>query len=138
MRVERAALVSSGVQIENAAGLHGKLGIAGADPRAVLPRPDGILVQPPPHGLLADSGDNATALRLAHDVGGAQARERQAARRGQLTREGPDLQAHIVLLRRLPRCSNATHDLRLDETSPHNFVGQAFIDAVGHCASLGC
>jgi len=30
------------------------------------------------------------------------------------------------------------HDLRLGEASPHHFVGQSFIDAVGHRMRSGC
>ncbi len=73
IRRERAALVATGIEIEHAAGLHGEIGIARDNPRAVLPRPDGVCVEPPPHRLGADRSDHATALRLAHDVGGAQA-----------------------------------------------------------------
>ena len=57
----------------------------------VLPGTDGILMDPPPHRLVADGGDDATALRLAYDVGRAQAREWQAPGCGQFTREGLDL-----------------------------------------------
>ena len=91
IRPERAALVSPGIEIENAAGFHGKIGIAREDPGAMLPGPDGILVEPTPHGLVANRGDNATALRLAYDVGGAQVGEWQPVSRRQLTGERLDL-----------------------------------------------
>ena len=51
-----------------------ELGIAGEDPTAMLPRTDGIVVEPAPHRLVADRCDDTGALRFAHDVGGAQAR----------------------------------------------------------------
>lgn len=91
IRPERAPLVATGIEIENAAGLHGKLRVAREDPGAMLPWPDGILVEPTPHRLVADRGDKAAALSLAHDIGRAQPGEGQPARRGQLTGEGLDV-----------------------------------------------
>ncbi len=63
----------------------------GEDPRAVLPRADGILVEPPPHGRAAQGGDRAAALGFAHDIRVARVGQRQAARGGQLTRDCLDL-----------------------------------------------
>src|SRR5947207_4255486 len=82
-----AAVVLTGVEIENPPRLNGKVVIAREDPGAVLSWPNRIFVQPPPDGLVADPGDDASPLRLAHDIRGTQPRERQAARRRQLTRE---------------------------------------------------
>ena len=82
-----AAVVLTAVEIENAPSLDGKLGIAREDPGPVLPRPNRIFVQPPPDGLVADTGDQARPLRLAHDISGTQSGERQAERGRQLTRE---------------------------------------------------
>jgi hypothetical protein len=73
VRREGAAVVAAGVEIEYATRLPRKIGIAGEDPGAVLPRSDRVVVQPPPHGLVADGGDDATLLRLAHDVRGTEA-----------------------------------------------------------------
>ncbi len=84
---QRAALVLTGVEIEDAPRLDRKLGIAREDPGAVLPRANRVFVQPPPDGLVADPGDNARPLRLAHDISGTQPGERQAERCRQLTRE---------------------------------------------------
>jgi hypothetical protein len=53
----------------------------------VLPGPNRIFVEPPPDGLVADPGDNARPLGLAHDIRGTQPGERQAERRRQFTRE---------------------------------------------------
>src|SRR5215469_4047225 len=77
-----------GVEIQHAAGLAHELGIAGKDPTAVLPRTDRVVVEPAPHRLVADGGDDARALGFAHDIGGAQARQRSAKSGGQLTRDG--------------------------------------------------
>src|SRR6516162_4070057 len=65
-----------GVEIQHAAGLAHELGIAGKDPTAVLPRTDRVVMEPAPHRLVADGVDDARALGFAHDVGGAQARQR--------------------------------------------------------------
>jgi hypothetical protein len=50
-------LPTPGVEIQNAASLARELGIAGKDPAAMLPRADGIVVQPAPHRLATDRGD---------------------------------------------------------------------------------
>jgi hypothetical protein len=76
VRFQSLTLPVPGVEIQNAAGLAQELGIAGEDPTVVLPRTDGVVVEPAPHRLVADRGDDARALRFAHDVGGAQARQR--------------------------------------------------------------
>ena len=40
-----------GVEVQNPAGLDGKRWVAGENPAAVLPRANGILMQPAPHGV---------------------------------------------------------------------------------------
>jgi hypothetical protein len=71
--------------------LRANCGVARKDPGAVLPRPDRVGVEPPPHRLVADHRDDAGAADLAGDVGRAQTGERHAQRRGQFTRQGFDL-----------------------------------------------
>jgi class 3 adenylate cyclase len=66
------ALPLAGVEIKDAPRLDGEVRIAREDPGAVLPRANGIFVEPAPHRLVADRGHNAAALRLANDVGRAQ------------------------------------------------------------------
>src|SRR5215831_657629 len=51
---QRFVFPYAGIQIENAAGFAGKVGIAWEDPTAVIPGPNGILVQPAPKRAAAD------------------------------------------------------------------------------------
>ena len=74
--LEPLPLPVPGIEIQHATRLAHTRGIAGEDPAAVLPRTDGVVVQPAPHCLVADGGDDARALGFAHDVRGAQARQR--------------------------------------------------------------
>ncbi len=91
LRVQGFSRPLPGVQVEDPPGLGGEVRIAGKDPGPVLPRADGVFVKPPPHRLVAEGGDEPAALRLPHDVGAAQAGERQAPGDRQLTGEGLDL-----------------------------------------------
>ncbi len=47
------------VRVEDAAGLRGEVGVAGEDPTSMLPRTNGVLVEPAPDRLCPDGGDNA-------------------------------------------------------------------------------
>ena len=67
------ALPLLGVQIEDASGLEGEIWSAREDPGAVLPGANGVLVQPAPHGGVADARDDAAVLRFAHDIGATEA-----------------------------------------------------------------
>src|ERR1039458_4352483 len=53
---QRLILPDALIKIQEAAGFGGKVWIARKNPAAVLPRPDGILVQPAPDGRIADAG----------------------------------------------------------------------------------
>src|SRR5207249_1623184 len=55
------ALPEALVQIQNASGLGRKLWVSRKDPAAVLPRADGILVQPSPDGGVTEGGGQTTA-----------------------------------------------------------------------------
>ena len=79
------------VEIENTSGLGAKLGITRKDPAAMLPSSDGILVKPAPHGGVADRGHQPALASFPSDIGDTKARERELARRWQLTGQGFDL-----------------------------------------------
>lgn len=79
------------VQVEDEPRLRGEVQIAGKYPAAMLPGADGVFVEPPPHRLVTDGCDDGAALRLAHDVCGAQPSEGQTQRGGQLTGDGLNL-----------------------------------------------
>ncbi len=46
----------------------GAVGVAREDPGAMLPRADGVVMQPPPDGLVAHGGHHALALRFTDDT----------------------------------------------------------------------
>src|ERR1019366_624416 len=83
------------VKIEDAPGLDGKLGIAGKDPAAMLPRPNRIRIEPAPDGAVADGRDQPQLPRLLRHVGHTEARQRQAERCRQFTRQRLDLHHHV-------------------------------------------
>jgi len=61
---EFAALPEALVQIQNASGLGLELWVSREDPAAVLPRADGILVQPSPDGGVTEGGGQTTGADL--------------------------------------------------------------------------
>ena len=73
-----ASLPTPLVEIKNAAGLDGKLGIARKDPAAMLPRADRVRIEPAPDGAIADGRGQPRLPRLLRHVGHAETRERQA------------------------------------------------------------
>ena len=52
--LQRLAFPSAGIQIKNATGFFGKVGIAWEDPATVVPGPNVILMQPAPQRAAAD------------------------------------------------------------------------------------
>jgi len=54
---QRLVTPATGIQIEDTAGLGGKLRVARKDPTAVIPGPNGILVKPAPDCAVGDGGD---------------------------------------------------------------------------------
>lgn len=89
------ALPLSGVQVENAASLEGKLRISREDPAPMLPRADRILIEPAPHRRAADGGDQSRALCCARNVGAAQSRQRHLTIRRRFTGDGFDAHDHV-------------------------------------------
>ena len=71
--LEGPALPFPGIEIEDASGLGGEARITRKDPAAVLPRADGVLIEPTPHRLITEGSNDTAALCLANDVCGAQA-----------------------------------------------------------------
>jgi hypothetical protein len=88
---QRLAIPGAGVQIENAAGLGGELWVARKDPTAVIPRPNGVLMQPAPDRAAGDGGDQAGLTDLLSDVRRIPMRKRKAVGGGQFTGESLDL-----------------------------------------------
>ena len=73
------------IQIQNAARLSGKIGVAREYPGSMLPGADGVFVQPTPNGAAADLSHQARARDVLSQVGDAPPRQREIVSRGQFT-----------------------------------------------------
>src|SRR2546426_6927289 len=62
---QRLVLPYPRVEIQHPSGLAGKVRIARKNPAAVLPRTNGILVQPAPNRAATDAGDQACSAGVA-------------------------------------------------------------------------
>src|SRR5256884_171671 len=85
------ALPEALVQIQNASGLGRKLWVSRKDPAAVLPRADGILVQPSPDGGVTEGGGQTTGADLGAQFGHAPARKGHTKAAGKFTGHGFNL-----------------------------------------------
>src|SRR6516164_3914845 len=85
--MQRFALPNAGVEIEDAPGFAGEIGIAWKDPAAVLPRTKGIGTQPTPERGAANMGNDALSHGLLANISPGQARKRQPQAMGKLTSE---------------------------------------------------
>lgn len=65
--LQRLAFPAPGVQIQDPSRLGSKIRIVRKDPAAVLPRTNGVLMQPAPDRLAADGRHDAAAADLARD-----------------------------------------------------------------------
>lgn len=91
VQAQRLALPTPLVKVQYARGLDLELRIARKYPATMLPRPDGIFVQPAPDGAVADAGHKASTLRVSCHIGYAEPRQRQTQSARQLARERLDL-----------------------------------------------
>ena len=62
------ALPLTGVNIEDTAGLNGEVLVAREYPTAVVPRPDGVLVQPAQERTAVESSGRTAALNMLHQI----------------------------------------------------------------------
>jgi len=85
------AAPSVGIQIEDAAGLGGKLWIPGKDPTAVMPGPNRILMEPAPDRAAGDGGDQAGLTDLPSNVRRVPLRKGETVGSRQFTGESFDL-----------------------------------------------
>ncbi len=85
VRLQLLALEDPVVQVQDHSGLGGKVGVAGEDPGAVLPRLDRVLGQPAPQRGGGDVVDQAGGQDLGAQFSEAPAAKRDAAGGGQLT-----------------------------------------------------
>lgn len=82
---ERLVFPGALVEIQNASRFAGELRISRKDPSTVLPRPDGIRVQPSPHRNVADGSHQSRLAHLPAEIGHTPAGQRNAVRGGQFT-----------------------------------------------------
>ncbi len=73
------------IEIENSTGFCGEVWIARKDPAAVLPRTDGIFIQPTPDGAVTDGGHQAGSTRFPCHIRDTPSGKREMVRLGQLT-----------------------------------------------------
>jgi hypothetical protein len=66
--MQQLAFPAAGVQVEDAAGVGGEVGVAREDPGAVLPRLDRVLGQPAPDGHAGDLLADPAADRLTREL----------------------------------------------------------------------
>jgi hypothetical protein len=88
---ERLTVPHSFVKIQHAPRFLGEVGITREDPRTISPRANGILVEPSPHGAVADFGHKAAFASLPSQIGNAPAGQGYLTGGGQLTCQGLDL-----------------------------------------------
>src|SRR5713101_1068462 len=85
------AFPKSLIETQNSLGFGLKVGITGKEPRAMLRRTNGILIEPSPNGSLTDFGDQTTPGDLADQILAAVTGERLTAFFGQFAGHGLDL-----------------------------------------------
>src|SRR3989339_1481840 len=83
------------VQVKQASGLGLELRVSREDPAPMLPRLDGVFVQPAPHGATAHRSDQARAARLPGQLRGAPTGQRHPMLAWQLTRQRLDGHDHL-------------------------------------------
>jgi len=66
--LQRLPFPCAGIQVQNATGFVGKVGIAREDPTAVIPGPNGILMQPAPQRAAADGRHQARLTSLSRQI----------------------------------------------------------------------
>ena len=77
-RPQRCAFPTTSIQINDAAGLAGKVRVARKHRTAMAPRPQGVLAKPPPERGAADLGNDAARQRLLAQLGNRRTSQRQA------------------------------------------------------------
>ena len=85
--LQRLAFPDAFIEVEDASRLGSEVGIAREDPTAVIPGPNGVLVQPSPDGASGNTRDQAGLANLTGDVGSIPVRQRNVMSDRQLAGE---------------------------------------------------
>jgi hypothetical protein len=72
---ERFFVPNPMIQIENFSGFSSKIWISGENPTPMLPRLDGVLMQPAPHCITADRSNETRLPNMTHNIFNAPARK---------------------------------------------------------------
>jgi hypothetical protein len=72
---ESSAVPNPVIEVENPASFCGKIGISWEDPAAMLPRFNGVLMQPAPHGAAAEGSYQARLPDIIDNIFSAPARK---------------------------------------------------------------
>lgn len=86
-----AALPMAVIEVENTAGFLSEVGVAGEYPATMLPGTDGILIEPPPDGGIADGCHETGSADMGAEFSDTPSRQRQIVNGGELTGESFDL-----------------------------------------------
>ena len=89
--VQGSTQPSAVIEVEDATGLVGEVGVAREDPAAVLPRADGVVMQQAPDGGFADAGSDAAGAGGADEIVEAPAGQGQVVPGGGLPSQGAHL-----------------------------------------------
>ncbi len=95
IRAQRLPLPAPLVQVQDASGLGLELRVARKDPAAVLPGTDRVLVQPAPHGAVADARHQPRALGVSRHICHTEPRQRQSQGGRQFARQRLDFNREL-------------------------------------------
>ena len=90
-RSQWASVPAALVQIQNRVGAFGEPRVAGKQPTAMAPRPDGVRIQPPPERRAADGGDESARHHFAAQIRQRPPGQWHAQVHGKFTRDPLDL-----------------------------------------------
>jgi len=76
IRLQGLSFPDALVKVEDASRFEGKLGISRKDPTTMVPRSDGIFMEPAPDGGFTNGRHQTRVPHVMSDIGHAQARER--------------------------------------------------------------
>lgn len=82
---ERFFVPNPVIEIENFSGFSGKIWISGENPTPMLPRLDGVLMQPAPHCATANRSNETRLPDMIHNIFNAPARKGDPIFNGQFT-----------------------------------------------------
>ena len=139
--LQRPALPPSGVEIQYAPGLDGKVRVSGKYPTSVGPRPNRVFIQPAPQRAAAEGGNQTALLDLLNQIRGAPAGQRPTILGRKFTRQrfnlndeiwgeksGGDPDERVVLAL---RGGQAKKRLRQRETTSRRVSRHAAISSLG-------